>query len=228
MVVIQMSRKSVTEQVLEYLKEQIRVGRWTYGEKIDSENQLTYELQVSRASVRHAIQQLVALGVLESFQGKGTFVKTLPEDVMMSRLGNIYLNQDLHTLAEFRNIVESAACRKATDRIAQETLEKMEPLAQYMEQGGITAEEFERADAEFHNCILNASGNHMIVESMKSVAGEIRKQHFAFHTFQTMKRAAEYHRWILEAMKSKNRELAAELMSQHLTIVEEEIYKKQE
>ena len=92
-----MSRKSVTEQVLEYLKEQIRVGRWTYGEKIDSENQLTYELQVSRASVRHAIQQLVALGVLESFQGKGTFVKTLPEDVMMSRLGNIYLNQDLHT-----------------------------------------------------------------------------------------------------------------------------------
>lgn len=226
MVVIQVTRRNVTEQVLEYLKEQISQGRWGYGEKIDSENRLSYELQVSRASVRHAIQQLIALGVLESFQGKGTFVKTLPEDVMMKKLGNIYLNKDLHTLAEFRNIVESAACRKATDRITEEVLEQMETLVRRMEQGESSIEEFTGDDRDFHNYILAASGNCMIVESMRGVAEEIRRQHCAFHTPQTMRRAAEYHRWILEAMRSKNRELAAELMAQHLTLVEEEICKR--
>ncbi len=217
-----MPKKNVTEQVLEFMKEQLRVGRWTYGEKIDSENQLTYELNVSRASVRHAIQQLVALGVLESFQGKGTFVKTLPEDVMLNRLENIYLNQDLHTLAQFRSAVESAACREAAASIASGTLQQMEMLVRVMEETG-DAEEFMRADEQFHSCILHASGNRIFEESMAMVAAEIRKQHLPFQTPSTMRRAAEYHRGILEAMKAGRRELASGLMEQHLTAVENEI-----
>lgn len=220
-----MPKKNVTEQVLEFMKEQLRVGRWTYGDKIDSENQLTYELNVSRASVRHAIQQLVAIGVLESFQGKGTFVKTLPESVMMNRLENIYRNQDLPMLAQFRNTIEAAACREAVLRITPETLQQMEILVCIMEAESVDEGEFIKADEQFHSCILRASGNRIFEESMKLVTAELRRQHAPFQTPGTMKRAAEYHRKILEAMKAGSPRLAAELMMQHLVTVENEIQK---
>lgn len=220
-----MPKKNVTEQVLEYIKEQLRVGRWAYGEKIDSENQLTYELHVSRASVRHAIQQLVAIGVLESFQGKGTFVKTLPESVMMNRLENIYLNQDRHTLAQFRNTVESAACREAVLHITSEMLQQMEMLVCIMEGETVDAGEFMRADEQFHGCILKASGNRIFEESMKIVSAELRRQYAPFQTPETRKRAAEYHRRILEAIKAGSPGHASDLMAQHLMIAENEIKK---
>ena len=63
---------SITEQVVQYFKDNINAGNWTVGEKIPSENRLTETLGVSRASVRTAIQYLIALGVLESRHGKGT------------------------------------------------------------------------------------------------------------------------------------------------------------
>lgn len=76
--------KNVTEDVVDYLKQKIMDGTWKPGDKISSENELTACLSVSRASVRYAIQHLIAVGVLESFQGKGTFVKTSPS-VISSR-----------------------------------------------------------------------------------------------------------------------------------------------
>ena len=60
-----------------YLKEQIDSGAWKAGEKIPSENTLTKELGVSRASVRDAIRYFAGQGVLESRHGKGTFLLTV-------------------------------------------------------------------------------------------------------------------------------------------------------
>ena len=45
-------KQNITDQVVLFLKEQIENGIWLPGEKIDSENKLTKELEVSRASVR--------------------------------------------------------------------------------------------------------------------------------------------------------------------------------
>ena len=67
-------KTSVTQQIIEYIKENIQNGSWKVGEKIPSEPSLVEELGVSRASLRVAIQQYVALGVLRSEQGKGTFI----------------------------------------------------------------------------------------------------------------------------------------------------------
>ena len=65
---------SVTGKIAHYIRKNIRNGNWTVGEKIPSENQLCEELGVSRVSVRSALQQFIALGILESVHGKGTFL----------------------------------------------------------------------------------------------------------------------------------------------------------
>ena len=46
---------NITDQVVEYLKENIESGKWNIGEKIPSENQMVMELGVSRSSIRSAL-----------------------------------------------------------------------------------------------------------------------------------------------------------------------------
>ena len=67
-------KSNITQQVVQFIKKNIDNGNWRIGEKIPSENKLAESLGVSRASVRMAIQQFIAIGVLESVHGKGTFV----------------------------------------------------------------------------------------------------------------------------------------------------------
>ena len=58
--------KNVTEQLVAYFIQKIESGEWVVGEKIPSENRLTAELGVSRASVRQAVSQLAGVGVFET------------------------------------------------------------------------------------------------------------------------------------------------------------------
>jgi GntR family transcriptional regulator of arabinose operon len=60
-------------QIMEDLKEQIFSGKLQPGDKIPSENQLAENYQVSRQTVRKAIEMLVNEGYVYAQHGKGTF-----------------------------------------------------------------------------------------------------------------------------------------------------------
>lgn len=61
-------------QVKQRLEERIKSGEWNPGDKIDSENQLMEKLNVSRNTVKKAIEEMVQEDILYRIQGKGTFV----------------------------------------------------------------------------------------------------------------------------------------------------------
>ncbi len=56
------------------LLEKIRSNEWEVGTTIPSENELTRQLDVSRATVRQAVAELAKTGHLHRIQGKGTIV----------------------------------------------------------------------------------------------------------------------------------------------------------
>lgn len=62
-------------QLLEILKGFIETGEWRVGAQIPTEEQLCEQFNVSKATVRLAIGELVLLGYLKRIQGKGTFVR---------------------------------------------------------------------------------------------------------------------------------------------------------
>jgi len=62
-------------RVREALSAEIAARRWKPEEAIPSEGEIAETHQVSIGTVRKAIDSLVADGVLERFQGKGTFVR---------------------------------------------------------------------------------------------------------------------------------------------------------
>lgn len=67
-------RRMLYRQVKDHLLDQIQKGVYKAGEIIPPERELADELQVSRYTVRRAIQELVDGSILYRVQGNGTFV----------------------------------------------------------------------------------------------------------------------------------------------------------
>ncbi len=215
---------NVTNQVTEYLKKQLIEGRWKPGEKIASEPQLTAELGVSRATLRNSIKQLAAIGVLESHQGKGTFVRAIaPESIERNMNSLFQQNKDMQDLLEFRMILESETCRLVAKRITPEELLELEKQFQEMKQeyqkADRSAEAFAEHDFGFHKILYYATRNKVIVESLKLVVDSTEKFQVQYNTDYLSERAVFFHEKILQALKDRDGEAAARAMRQHLMVV---------
>ncbi len=62
-------------QLLEIMQGHIETGGWKVGSQVPTEDQLCSQYNVSKATVRLAVAELVSLGYLKKIQGKGTFVR---------------------------------------------------------------------------------------------------------------------------------------------------------
>ncbi len=61
-------------QIHNRIKKDIEAGVWSVGDRIPSERELALEFNVSRMTLRQAVQTLVEEGILERQVGAGTFV----------------------------------------------------------------------------------------------------------------------------------------------------------
>lgn len=68
-------RLPIYQQLHDILSQSIETKEWLPGEAIPTESQLMKKYNVSIGTVRKAIDLLVAEGLLERFQGKGTYVR---------------------------------------------------------------------------------------------------------------------------------------------------------
>jgi GntR family transcriptional regulator len=67
-------------QVASVLRRRLRDGRWSVGDRIATLEELEREFGVARVTVRQAIDLLQGEGLLQSFQGRGTFVTKAPDN----------------------------------------------------------------------------------------------------------------------------------------------------
>ena len=72
----------VYEQVVDQIKEMVRVGQIKKGDKLPTERVMAEELQVSRTSIREAMRALEVVGLIESRQGEVLELSTIFLSVM--------------------------------------------------------------------------------------------------------------------------------------------------
>lgn len=115
--------ENLTSQVFEQLKDQIITGKWKPGYKIPSENELAEIFNVSRMTVREALQALVALDLLEKKRGRGTFVKnSFTESFISSLLPLIQFDRSQAAyMHEYRKIVEVGSIELVVERASWKT-----------------------------------------------------------------------------------------------------------
>lgn len=75
-----MSKKlPIYQQIADYLKREIRNGRWSVGERLPVESEFAEMLGVAVGTLRKSLSVLELDGFLERRQGSGTYVKKTPE-----------------------------------------------------------------------------------------------------------------------------------------------------
>src|SRR5262245_26353200 len=77
---------SLHAQLHSQLSQLILSGRWAHGSRIPSESEFSRHLNVSRTTVRLALQQAEIEGLIERTAGRGTFVAYLPTETHERRL----------------------------------------------------------------------------------------------------------------------------------------------
>ncbi|MEF3305004.1 GntR family transcriptional regulator [Paenibacillus sp. GYB003] len=70
----QPGRIPLYKQIKQFILDNIRQSVWQPGDKTPSENELAAQFQVSRITIKNALQELIEEGLIYRVQGKGTFV----------------------------------------------------------------------------------------------------------------------------------------------------------
>lgn len=105
-------------QLQELLKEKIRGGYWKEGTKVPSERELMEEYQVSRATVRKALSELINEGLIHRKQGVGTFVSE--PKIVQDLIGELSFNQQVlrKGLSPSSTVLHAATEKRVAKRIA--------------------------------------------------------------------------------------------------------------
>ncbi|NWF98963.1 MAG: GntR family transcriptional regulator [Nitrospirae bacterium] len=94
------SKEKLYVQIYSIFLEKIATGEWPAGSQIPPEDELCRIYDVSKITVREAIQELVREGYFRRVQGKGTFV-TIPEKphgiLMRTRLSEDFFREEVVT-----------------------------------------------------------------------------------------------------------------------------------
>lgn len=169
----QISKRSLSDRVYDRLKG-IILSEYKEGSLIPSENKLSKLLNVSRVVVREALSKLREERIIVTYQGKGSFVAN-PENFIG------YKKEDITTLdynsfkeiMEFRSLIECTAVSQAIVNATEEDLENLEKAVKKMIscQGDVDA--FNKADYEFHLCVLKCSHNQTFIKAMEGVKTEV-------------------------------------------------------
>ncbi|MCZ4286806.1 FadR/GntR family transcriptional regulator [Marinobacter salarius] len=155
------SKGSLVETAIESLRQAIKKGHWAIGERLPVEAQLSESLGVSRNTVREAVRVLVHVGMLETRQGDGTYVRaTKDAGETLRRINRAQLRDKL----EVRIMLETEAAKLAAERRDAKDLERMTLALDERAKAGDDVESRIRHDHAFHTALVAASHNPALSE----------------------------------------------------------------
>ena len=108
-------------QISSWLKEVIQSGRYKVGERLPSEVELSQMCGVNRNTLRQAIAELTAAGILRKEKGTGTFVNSPAASELRHKLERIYSFRDMlgQSGIKAKTIVVEKGIEKADDYVAK-------------------------------------------------------------------------------------------------------------
>jgi len=159
---------TLAQRVVTGLKERILSGDLAPGSKLPSESELIAAYAVSRTVVREAVTRLRAEGLVETFQGRGSFVLAVPEPTTFRvEASALRTHHDVLAMVDFRIGVESEAAALAAARAdagaASAVGAAMDAFV------AAAPEEAVEADFTFHRAVAAATGNRFYLDLIESL-----------------------------------------------------------
>lgn len=222
--------KKLSDIIVERLEAMLLEGKFLAGQKLPPERQLAEQFNVSRPSIREAIQKLEAKGLLIRKQGGGTWVSDNLAPTVTDPLMKLVATypEGQFDLLEFRHALEGMAAYYAALRANENDLSK---LNQALEKTEVAYKENcieNQADAlvEFYLCMAKGSHNVVLLHIMGNLL-DVLKDNIAGNLALLRKCSAAYEqihqqrKQIVAAIVSGSPEEARQASNEHLAFIEQ-------
>ncbi|WP_253701176.1 FadR/GntR family transcriptional regulator [Bacillus sp. FJAT-29814] len=225
------SRK-VYEDVVEQIKKILENGDLKPGDKLPSVRLLSRSFNVGQSTIREALSVLKTMGLIETKQGEGTFVRNFDPRILNKSIPDYHLiaKDDIIDLLDVRKMLERGAVALAAERRTKEDLIRIESALIQMELDLTRKRENfgEDADWRFHFAVVEASYNKILISLMKKLSATVRNslkvsRQKLYETDGMPERLLMEHRSIFEMIKEQNIKKAEEFMVLHLSGVQEKL-----
>ena len=210
--------------VLSHIKKMIQTGQLAVGDRLPTERTLSSELSISRNTVRDAMRMLESMGIVESRHGSGNYLSAHIDRYLSESLQFLLLLSQLSYLEinQLRRAVELEACRLALDVRSARQLEELRIILKRMENAPPDQRAF--SDQQFHNAILKASGNHLLVlisDALSEVCGSLISELSVALSAEKAKELQDMHRKLLTAFVNRSRKDSLDAVNRHYDITDQ-------
>jgi DNA-binding GntR family transcriptional regulator len=204
----EVSKDSTSKRIYHLIREEIINLNFIPGLNI-SEKEISEKFNVSRTPVREAFVRLSQEGLISIYPQKGTFVSLI----------DLSLVEEARFMREY---LERAVVRLACEVFTKENFLQLEMNLKYQKmymEDNDYKKVFE-ADEEFHRLIFEGCNKKMVWANICEMESDFQRIR-VLRLLTTLRWDHIYsqHVEIINAIKNKNSDLAEEIMTKHLTMV---------
>jgi DNA-binding GntR family transcriptional regulator len=168
------------------------------------ETELATSLAVSRTPLREALRMLLADGLVQQLPTGGMVVSPMDP-------------QEMRHLYEVRSALEGVVARQACEAMTDAAVGELERIVDQMSRLVDYPDEMLRLGNAFHERLLDLSGNRYAAHVLQLLRGHLSRYQALTATLDRRRREAfGEHSGILDALRSRNADLAETRMREHV------------
>src|SRR5690349_1963863 len=147
-------------------------GELRPGQRLPAERDLAVQLALSRPSLREAIRALIALNILESKHGEGTYVSSLDPELLSEPIDFVLQvnDQALLSLFEARRVLEAGVASLAAERATDLELSELDDFVKEGRGKLSDPDAFIEHDVEFHERLRRLARSPVLASLLSSVS----------------------------------------------------------
>jgi len=222
--------EKLSSSVVQQIEQLILRGILRPGERLPPERELAERFGVSRPSLRDAIADLAAQGLLVARPGSGVFVADVLGSAFSPALIRLFERHDEAVLdyLSFRRDMEALTAERAARFASDTDLQVVDAIFRKMEAAHQKRDPADEAalDAQFHMAIIEASHNVIMLHMMRSMFDLLRQGVFynrqvLFRNRATRDQLLDQHRAMNTALQARDPVAARAAVAAHLDFVEQ-------
>ena len=225
-------QKRVSEEIVEQLKSLIFDEKLKPGERLPPERELAKSLNVSRVSLREALNTLQGMGLVETQQGNRSFVRPIASRSLSDPLLSYCKKSSSNILKVFevRKHLEIVSVSLAVERSTNDDIKKLEKIIKVMEEDLEKNRLGAKADFDFHTTIAESTHNLVFTHTI-NVFYDLLSESFRFawaNIFEDKserEKSFKQHQNIFKSIAAKDPQRGTEAILIHMNYIER-IWKK--
>ena len=211
----------LSDQVADVLAADIRAGRLAAGNKLPTQAALVHQFLVSRTVVREAVSRLKSLGLVNSRQGSGVYVKEPGFSPLNFDARSAVSKQAVIQMVELRRALEAEVAELAAQRRGQTDIKRIRRSIIALDKAVLAGGDGVDEDVKYHRAIAEAARNPFLIGTLDYLsqflrgatrvtrANEARREDFA-------RQVRDEHEMIMCAIESGDAAAARQAAAQHM------------